>query len=220
MLKQRIIAKLLIDTSGPAPLCVKYKQFTRSRRIVGDPVSTVGILESQNVDEFNFTFLGRYDLDLFKAMCDRAFVPVSVAGSIRSVDDAVELVRAGAEKVVVKSPALAEAISARCGASTVALAIDYTGDAPFFEVPESVGEVVLTSVDRDGMGTGYDIGALRFPYTQPVLLAGGCGKLSHVKEALAAGADGVMVSSMTAFTDKSFVKLRSWLVSEGARVRG
>lgn len=215
MLKQRIIAKLLVEDG----VAVKYRNFTDKRRVVGDPVSTVRILEDQNVDEYIFCFLGRYDLDLFARMCDYAFVPVAVAGSIRTVDDAVELIRAGAEKVVVKDERLAEAVAMKCGSNAVAWAVDYGGDAPYFEVPDAAGEVVLTSVDRDGAGTGYDLGALRFPYKQPVLLAGGCGRLSHVKDAFAAGASGAVVSSMFAFSDRGPVKLRSWLVSEGCRVR-
>jgi cyclase len=78
---------------------------------------------------------------------------------------------------------------------------------------------MLTDVDRDGMGTGFDLEVLKREWSVPVVLAGGCGKLDHVLQAFNAGADGVAISSMFIFSDKSPIKLRSWLVSEGCNVR-
>lgn len=215
MLKQRIIAKLLIENGT----LVKYRRFTNDRRVVGDPIATVKSLEDLMVDEYLFTFTGKYDIELLRRMCDVAFAPVGVAGSVRSIDDVADVIRGGAEKVVVKNRALSDEIAMKFGSNAVAWAVDYSGDAPVFDVPTSAGEVVLTSIDRDGMNTGYDLGAVRHGYRVPVLLAGGCGKLAHVKAAFDAGADGAVISSMFAFTDRSPWKLRSWLASEGANVR-
>lgn len=213
MLKQRLIAKILIEDG----VAVKYKEFTRARRVVGDPVSTVRTLEDQRVDEFLFCFIGRYDADLVRRMSDAAFVPVTVAGGIRTVDDAKELIgECGVEKVVMKDGA---AVADKFGKQSVVWPCDYLGDAGFMGVPEWAGEMILTSVDRDGMGTGFETAALRYPYDVPVVISGGCGKLVHVKEAFEAGASGVAIASMFAFTDKSPVKLRSWLISNGANVR-
>jgi imidazole glycerol-phosphate synthase subunit HisF len=87
------------------------------------------------------------------------------------------------------------------------------------DVPDYAGEVLLTDIDRDGMGKGFDLDVLKRRWNVPVVIAGGCGKLDHVKQAFNAGADGVAISSMFFFSDKSPIKLRSWLVSEGATVR-
>ena len=78
---------------------------------------------------------------------------------------------------------------------------------------------MLTDIDRDGMGTGFDLEVLKRQWDVPVVIAGGCGKLDHALQAFNAGANGVAISSMFFFTDKSPIKLRSWLVSEGALVR-
>lgn len=216
MLRRRIIAKLLVENG----VLVKYRQFTEGRRIVGDPVSTARILEDQRVDEFYICDIGIIYPALVRAMTDALLTPVTVAGSIRTVDQAMHLIQeCGADKVVVRDIQVAEQLARRLGAQSVVWSLDYCGDAPYFDVPDCVGEVILTSVDRDGTGTGLDTAALRFPYRVPVVIAGGCGRLNHVKQAFDAGADGVAVASMFAFSDKSPVKLRSWLASEGCNVR-
>jgi len=217
MLKRRIIAKLLID---PAGVLVKFRRFTESRRVAGNPVSTARILEDQKVDEFMLTFLGVADPALVREMTTELFTPVTVAGSIRTMDQVDALIQeSGADKVVVKDLGLAEKIAARYGAQAVVWPVDYRGEAKPFVVPDCAGEVVLTSIDRDGTGKGFDLEALRFPYSVPVVVCGGCGRLNHAKQAFDAGADAVGISSMFFFTDKSPIKLRSWLVSEGCQVR-
>lgn len=217
MLKQRLICKLLIDRDGTA---VKYKRFTESRRIVGDPVSLMKTMEDMVLDEFNITFLGAVDRGVFQRMVAHAFCPVAVAGSIRDMDTVNWLFHdGGADKVVIKDDALGWKVAEKYGAQAAVYPVDYTGRVPTDPAPEWAGELLLTSIARDGLGVGFDLEALKQVYKIPVVLAGGCGKLHHAKEALAAGASGVAVSSMFAFTDKSPIKLRSWLISEGANVR-
>ena len=220
MLKQRIICKLLIESVNGAHVAVKYKRFTESRRIVGDPVALMKTLEDQVLDEFYVCFLGPVDFALLERMTDSAFCPVTAAGSIHDMDTVGRLIRdCGVDKVVVKDDRLGWKVAEKYGAQAAVFPVDYTGRLARGLAPDWAGELLLTSIDRDGMGTGYDLDALRGTYRIPVVLAGGCGKLVHVKDALAAGADGVAVSSMFAFSDKSPVKLRSWLKSEGANVR-
>jgi imidazole glycerol-phosphate synthase subunit HisF len=215
-LTHRIIAKILIQDR----VAVKFKRFTESRRIVGDPISTARILEDQNVDEFFICDLGKADPEYMAEIVHPIFCPVTIAGSIHSMDHVAALFRdGGADKVVVKDIDLAENVAAKWGKQAVVYPIDYRGDAGVFAVPECAGELLLTSIDRDGTSAGYDLGALSARYSVPIILAGGCGKLSHVKAAFDGGAMSVAVSSMFAFTDKSPVKLRTWLASEGVNVR-
>lgn len=215
-LKQRIIYKMLIERG----VAVKYKRFTESRRIVGNPMSVLKVIEDMKVDEIYICDLNRAEPDAIRAITDNLMTPVTVAGSIRTIEHVDALIQgSGAEKVVMKDVALAEAVAKKYGKQATVFAYDYGGEAGFYDVPDCVGEVLLTSVDRDGMGVGFDVAALRFPYDVPVVIAGGCGKLSHVKDAFEAGANGVAISSMFAFSDKSCIKLRSWLVSSGCNVR-
>lgn len=215
MLRKRLISKLLVENG----ILVKYTEFTRNRRIVGDPVSTAKVLASQIVDEFVIVDLGVISPALVSAMVIETMTPVTVAGSIRTMDQVAELIQhAGADKVVIKDVTLAEQVAARFGKQAVVWAIDYRGECPTF-VPDCAGEVMLTSIDRDGTYRGYDLAALAHGWKVPVVIAGGCGKLKHVSDALDAGADGCAISSMTAFTDKSFIKIRSWTHSSGQNVR-
>ena len=208
--------KLLIEDG----VAVKYKRFTESRRVVGDPVSLMKTLEDQTLDEFNITFLGPVDTALVARMTEAAFCPVTAAGSIRSMDTVDTLIRdCGVDKVVVKDDALGWKVAEKFGAQAVVYPVDYHGLLWPIEPPEWAGELLLTAIDRDGVGAGFDIDAARGTYTVPVVIAGGCGKLVHVKEAFAAGASGVCISSLFAFSDKSPIKLRSWLASEGCNVR-
>lgn len=216
MLKRRIIMKILIEDG----VAIKYKQFTKNRRIAGDPVSVLRIAEHQRLDEFIICDVGVINPALVREMTSELFTPVTAAGGIKTMEQVDELIRdCGVDKVVIKGEMFAGAVAAKYGNQAVVWDVSYDEDAAFFHVPECAGEVMLTSVDRDGRGTGFDLAALRFPWPVPVVLAGGCGKLSHVRDAFAAGADGCAVSSMFFFSDKSPIKLRSWLVSEGCQVR-
>lgn len=221
MLKRRLIAKLLLEHEpSVGTLAVKYRRFTEQRRIVGDPVSVMRTLSDQTLDEFIICDVGVISPSLVRDMTDLVHTPVTAAGGIHSVWQVDELIRdCGVDKVVLKDPVVALAVAQKYGQQAVVWPLDYHGTAPQPVIPEWAGEVLLTSIDRDGTGVGFDLDALRYVYKIPVVIAGGCGRLAHVRDAFAAGADGAVVSSMFAFTDKSPIKLRSWLVSEGAAVR-
>lgn len=217
MLKQRLIAKTLISPGGVA---VKYRMFTEQMRVVGDPETVVRTLDDANVDEHYFCFLGAVDVDLVRRMTQRVFTPVTVAGSIRDVRVVDELiVGCGVEKIVTRDETTGAQAARVYGRQAVVWPLDYEGDGVQVPVPGWAGEVIATSVDRDGMGAGLDIGILRFPWDVPVVIAGGVGKLSHVKQALDAGASGVCVASMWAFSPRGPVQTRSWLQTQGSNVR-
>ena len=214
-LKKRIIAKLLIEGEQ----LVKYKRFTESRRLAGNPVSTASTLEDQRVDEFILCSLNTIDPDFIQKITKNLFTPITAAGGIHSLEQVDVLIRnAGVDKIVTKSPELAEQVAKKYGRQAVVFAIDYYTHMVCSH-PKEIGEVLLTDIDRDGMGKGFDLDVLKRKWDVPVVLAGGCGKLDHVKQAFNAGADAVAISSMLIFSDKSPIKLRSWLVSEGATVR-
>ena len=215
MLKRRIIAKFLIEDGK----LFKYKQFTTSRRTAGNPVTTARLYEDLRVDEMYFCDLGVIDPAMIRDVTADVFTPVTVAGSIHSMGQVDELIQdSGADKVVVKDPRLAEQVAQKYGRQAVVWPIDYH-TLCVEDVPQCAGEVLLTDIDRDGLGKGFDLNVLKRKWDVPVVLAGGCGKLDHVKQAFAAGADAVAISSMFFFSDKSPITLRSWLVSEGATVR-
>lgn len=215
-LSRRIICKILIEDG----VAVKYRNFTSGRRVAGDPVSVIRTMEDQKLDEFMICDVGTIDPALVRKMAAKVFTPISVAGSIKSMDLVDELFReSGIDRVVVKNPDLADDVARKYGAQAVIFPFSYRGAASFSDVPEAAGELLLTSIDRDGTGEGLDIGALNYNWTIPITLAGGCGKLIHAKHAFAAGANAIAISTMFFFTDKSPIKLRSWLHSEGADVR-
>jgi imidazole glycerol-phosphate synthase subunit HisF len=214
-LKRRIIAKFLIEDGR----LVKFKQFTNAKRLAGNVVSTARTYEDLCVDEMHFCDLGVIDPAMIRDVTANVFTPVTVAGSIHSMGQVDELIQdSGADKVVVKDPRLAEQVAQKYGQQAVVWPIDYH-TLCVEDVPDYAGEVLLTDIDRDGMGKGFDLDVLKRRWNVPVVIAGGCGKLDHALQAFNAGADGIAISSMFFFTDKSPIKLRSWLVSEGATVR-
>ena len=214
-LKRRIIAKFLIEDGR----LVKFKQFTNAKRLAGNVVSTARTYEDLCVDEMHFCDLGVIDPAMIRDVTANVFTPVTVAGSIHSMGQVDELIQdSGADKVVVKDPRLAEQVAQKYGQQAVVWPIDYH-TLCVEDVPDYAGEVLLTDIDRDGMGKGFDLDVLKRQWNVPVVIAGGCGKLDHVKQAFANNADGVAISSMFFFSDKSPIKLRSWLVSEGCNVR-
>jgi cyclase len=215
VLKRRIIAKFLIEDGK----LVKYKQFTNAKRLAGNPVTTARLYEDLRVDEMYFCDLGVIDPAMIRDVTADVFTPVTVAGSIHSMGQVDELIQnSGADKVVIKDLPLAEQVAQKYGRQAMVWPIDYH-TLCVEDVPDCAGEVLLTDIDRDGMGKGFDLDVLKRQWNVPVVIAGGCGKLDHAKQAFANNADGVAISSMFFFTDKSPIKLRSWLVSEGATVR-
>lgn len=214
-LKKRIIAKLLVENG----VLVKYQHFTENRRVAGNPVSTARVLADQSIDEFIICDLGRIDPALTAAVSAETMTPITAAGSIHTMEHVDALIReGGCDKVVVKDWTLAQSVGEKYGKQAVVGVLDYTGEC-HHGLPDFYGEVLLTSIDRDGTYRGFDLDALRGPWNVPVILCGGCGKLDHAKQAFIAGADGVAMSTCLFFSDKSPIKFRSYLKSEGVPVR-
>jgi cyclase len=191
----------------------------------------------------------RTAVELARRTADDVFVPFTIGGGIRSVADAQAVLDAGADKVSVNSAALArpdliDELAGTFGAQCVVLAIDAkaregdrweayvaggrtpTGrDAVAWAQEGSergAGEILLTSMDRDGTTAGYDLAltaAVAGAVSVPVIASGGAGELSHLSEAVAAGADAVLCASIFHYGAHTVAEVKSHLSSAGVPVR-
>jgi cyclase len=190
---------------------------------------------------------------LARASADDVFVPFTIGGGIRSVADAQAVLDAGADKVSVNSaalerPALLDELAAQFGAQCVVLAIDArargehaaagweaylaggrtaTGRDVVAWAREGVdrgaGEILLTSMDRDGTSDGYDLELTRAvsdAVSVPVIASGGAGELDHLVEALNAGADAVLCASIFHYGRFTVAEAKAHLAAAGVAVRG
>ncbi|MGZ6696565.1 MAG: imidazole glycerol phosphate synthase subunit HisF [Solirubrobacteraceae bacterium] len=188
-------------------------------------------------------------VDLARRTADDVFVPFTIGGGIRSVADAQAVLDAGADKVSVNSaavarPELIDELAARFGAQCVVLAIDAkatgrggwevyvaggrtaTGlDAVQWArdgVKRGAGEILLTSMDRDGTSDGYDLdltGAVAAAVSVPVIASGGAGTLDHLVEALRGGTDAALCASIFHYGRHTVGEAKAHLRAAGVPVR-
>jgi cyclase len=190
----------------------------------------------------------RTTLDMVARVADSIFIPFTVGGGIRSVADAGAALRAGADKVSVNTAAvrdpslvsrLAESFGSQCAVAAVdvkriggRLMVVVNGgreETPLEAVAWmrelealGAGEILLTSMDRDGTGVGYDLDLLRAAasaVTIPIIASGGAGNLGHLAEALEAGAHGVLAATIFHFRGSSLPEARAFLRERGYPVR-
>ncbi len=189
-------------------------------------------------------------LDVIARTAEQVFIPLTVGGGVRSEEDVRELLRAGADKVAintaaVREPALLTRCAERFGTQCMVIAIDAkrrdggwevyvdagrtpTGlDAVAWAreatVERGAGEVLLTSMDRDGTGEGYDLELLRAvaeAVPVPVVASGGAGRLEHFAQALTEGrADAVLAASRFHFEELTIAMVKEHLARLGIPVR-
>jgi cyclase len=188
-------------------------------------------------------------VELARRAADDVFIPFTIGGGIRSVADAQAVLDAGADKVSVNSaalrrPRLIDELAATFGAQCVVLAIDAkaggrgrweahlaggrtpTGrDAVAWarEATErGAGEILLTSMDRDGTSAGYDLqltAAVAAAVAVPVIASGGAGEISHLAAALRAGADAALVASILHYGRCTIAEIKAALAAAGIAVR-
>jgi len=186
---------------------------------------------------------------LARRTADEVFVPFTIGGGIRSVADAQAVLDAGADKVSINSaalqrPALIDELARVFGAQSVVLAIDArSAGADGWEayvaggrkpagrevvswaregVERGAGEILLTSMDRDGTSSGYDLdltAAVSGAVGVPVIASGGAGELGHLGEALRAGADAVLCASIFHYGRHTIAEAKAQLAVEGVAVR-
>jgi cyclase len=188
-------------------------------------------------------------VDIVARTANQVFTPLTVGGGVRSVADAERLLDAGADKIAVntaaiRTPALVTEIAMRFGSQAIVVAIDAKRRPPGgWEVfshggrtPEGLdalawcqhvadlgaGELLLTSMDRDGTGTGYDtelITAVSTSVSIPVIASGGVGVLAHLADGLEAGADAVLAASIFHFGTHTIAEAKAFLAGRGIAVR-
>ena len=188
-------------------------------------------------------------LDVVRRTAEQCFMPLTVGGGVRSGEDLVQLLRSGADKVAINSAAVANPgviaeCAARAGRQAVVVAIDarQTGDhweifthggrrptgidaVEFAKEAEKrgAGEILLTSMDRDGTKSGYDIALLKAvtsAVSLPVIASGGAGSAEHLPPAiLEGGATAVLAASIFHFGEVSLAEARAALSAAGAPVR-
>ena len=188
-------------------------------------------------------------VELARRTAEEVFIPFTIGGGVRSVADAQAVLDAGADKVSVNSaalsrPALIDELAQTFGAQCVVLAIDAkarsdagweaylaggrtpTGrDAVKWAqegAARGAGEILLTSMDRDGTAAGYDLeltGAVAEVVSIPVIASGGAGEVAHLAPALEAGADAVLCASIFHFDQHTVAEVKQRLARQGVAVR-
>ena len=251
MVKVRVIPCLDVKDGR----VVKGVQFV-SLRDAGDPVEQAAAYDAAGADELMFLDItasheGRGAiLDVIARTAGVCFMPLGVGGGVRTLEDARQLLRAGADKVsintaAVEDPALLSACAAAFGSQAVVAAIDaraspgagwevftYGGRRPTGRsavdwateaVERGAGEILLTSMDRDGAKTGYDVNLLRAvtsAVSVPVIASGGAGSAAHMVEAVTkGGADAVLAASIFHFGEVSIPEVKDALAAAGVPVR-
>ncbi len=188
-------------------------------------------------------------VELARRTADDVFIPFTIGGGIRSVADAQAVLDAGADKISVNSAALArpgllDELSATFGAQCVVLAIDAKSDGrgsweaylaggrtptgrdavawAHEGVERGAGEILLTSMDRDGTNAGYDLpltAAVADAVGVPVIASGGAGELDDLVEAIGAGADAVLCASIFHYGHHTMDEVKDHLAGAGVAVR-
>ena len=252
MLAKRIIPCL--DVTGGR--VVKGVNFVELRD-AGDPVEIAGRYNEQGADELTFlditaTSDGRdLILHIIEAVASQVFIPLTVGGGVRVVEDVRRLLNAGADKVSFNSAAIANPqvirdASAKYGAQCIVVAIDAkrrpdglgwdvyshggrknTGlDAEAWAVQMAAcgaGEILLTSMDRDGTKSGFDLALTRAvsdAVSVPVIASGGVGTLQHLADGIRlGGADAVLAASIFHYGEFSVGEAKALMAHQGIAVR-
>jgi len=250
MLAKRLVPCLDVDRGR----VVKGVRFV-SLRDAGDPVECAARYDAEGADELVFLDITASAearpivLDMVRRVADTVFLPFSVGGGLRSVEDADALLHAGADKVAVNTaavqdPALLDRLSRRFGAQAIVLAVDARRRDGGFEVvihggrtatgrdavawaregaERGAGEVLLTSMDRDGTRDGFDVGLTRAvadAVPVPVVASGGCGSVEHMAEVLTEGrASAALAASLFHFGELRIREAKARLREAGIEVR-
>jgi cyclase len=250
MLAKRLIPCLDVDRGR----VVKGVRFV-SLRDAGDPVEAAARYDACGADELVFLDITASSdarpivLEMVRGVADAVYLPFTVGGGVRSVDDADALLRAGADKVAVNTaavsdPALVEELARRFGSQAVVLAIDARTSGTGWQVfvhggrtatgkdavawaregaERGAGEILLTSMDRDGTKDGYDVALTRAvadAVRVPVVASGGCGSVAHMAEVLSAGrASAALAASVFHFGEIRIPEAKAELLARGVRVR-
>ena len=255
MLKRRIIPCLDIKNGR----VVKGVHFA-GLRDTGDPVEAARAYDAAGADELCFldihaTHENRGTMfDLVTRTAEQCFMPLTVGGGVRTPDDMVTMLKAGADKVAINTAAVLEpeilkACARKVGSQAVVMALDVKREGDANSPPRwavythggrnntgkdavqfakraaelGAGEILLTSMDRDGTKDGYDIAllrAIRDVVRVPIVASGGAGNVQHMADAvMKGGADAVLAASIFHFGEATIADAKRALAAAGAPVR-
>ncbi len=248
MLKSRIIPCVLLKDWQ----LVKSIAFD-SYRTIGHPTSTARIYNARNVDELIVLDIDaslnidKINIEIISDIADECFMPLTVGGGVRSIEDICSVLKAGADKVAINTVALTnynfiKDASNIFGSQCIVCSIDVKKVDDTYKVYNKIkgildvspvnlaqkyeeygaGEILLTSVDREGLGHGYDIeliklfkGKLRIP----IILNGGLGKPEHAVDALRSGADALAAAYIFHFSKYTPQDIKEKIKENGIPVR-
>ena len=251
MLAKRIIPCLDVN----AGRVVKGVNFVELRD-AGDPVEIARRYDDQGADEITFLDITASSddrdiiLHIVEACAETVFIPLTVGGGVRKVDDVRRLLNAGADKVsmntaAVNDPQLVADASAKVGSQCIVVAIDAKQTSPgkwevfthggrknvgldaieWARQVESLGagEILLTSMDRDGTKVGFDLSltrAISDAVRIPVIASGGVGNLQHLADGVTQGrADAVLAASIFHYGEYTVKQAKEYMRAQGIEVR-
>lgn len=254
-LAKRIIPCLDVDKGR----VVKGVNFVDIRD-AGDPVEVARRYNEQGADEITFLDITASSesrdttYETVERMAAEVFIPLTVGGGVRAVDDIRKLLNAGADKVAINTaaifnPELVREAAERFGSQCIVVAIDAKqvsseGEEPRWEifthggrkptgldavewarkmVDMGAGELLLTSMDRDGTKIGFDLGltrAISDAVSVPVIASGGVGELQHLADGVTkGGADAVLAASIFHFGEHTIPEAKAFMKAQGIEVR-
>jgi imidazole glycerol-phosphate synthase subunit HisF len=265
MLAKRIIPCL--DVAGGR--VVKGVNFV-ALRDAGDPVEIAARYNEQGADELTFLDITATSdqrdliLPIIEAVASQVFIPLTVGGGVRAIEDVRRLLNAGADKVSFNSAAIANPLlilnaSAKYGSQCIVVAIDAKKRLPEEEarldesnlplgpgwdvyshggrkntgidvliwvremVRNGAGEILLTSMDRDGTKIGFDLALTRAvsdAVSVPIIASGGVGSLRHLAEGITIGrADAVLAASIFHYGQHTIAEAKTYMATQGIPVR-
>ena len=219
----------------------------------GDPVEIAKRYNEEGADELCFLDITASHLerdtivDVVERVARELFIPLTVGGGIRTIDDISRLLNVGCDKIslnsaAIKNPNLIDEAANKFGSQCVVVAIDAkktdegysvfinggrldTGKDALAWAKEAqergAGEILLTSMDRDGVKNGFELNLTRIfsELDIPVIASGGAGKMEHFKDAFLAGADACLAASIFHFREIEIKALKTYLREQGIEVR-
>jgi cyclase len=249
-LAKRVIPCLDVD----AGRVVKGVKFV-GLRDAGDPVEIAARYDAEGADELAFLDITASSeerdmlLHVIEAVAEQVFIPLTVGGGVRRIEDVRRLLNAGADKVsintaAVQDPDLVSAASDKVGCQCVVVAIDAKRRGAGWEVythggrrptgldalewakrmeSAGAGEILLTSMDRDGTRQGFDLALTRAVADAvgvPVIASGGVGDLDHLADGVLEGkADAVLAASLFHFGERTIREAKERMRERGIEVR-